>query len=113
MLRATAIVRLLMILACVLPFPSARQVVTACAPGVPLAPVSEREAPGGEDDERSTSDDEERLSTQHSVRRHARHQVGCLPPAHVSHPSHRIPSWLSPPAPLDPFCNGLGTPYRC
>ena len=112
MLRVAELVRLLMILACVLPFPAARQVVLVCAPGVPLAPGSEREAPGGEeDDERSTAD--ARLSSQQSARRTARPPAGCLPPGHVSHPTHRARAGLPAPAPLDPFRNGLGTHYRC
>ena len=112
MSRLGAIVRFLMLAACLVPFTNTRQAVGAFAPLVPLAPAAPAsEAPvGGEDDERET-DVKGRLATAGRHRPPARELTGTLPPAHALNLPSRVRP--TPPVPADPFRNGLGTPYRC
>ena len=110
-----AIVRFLMLAACLVPFTSARQAMGTLAPHVPLTPggpTNETPAPVSEDDERAT-DAKERLAAQSKHRVAARIQVASLPRAHAAHPSRLSSVCTTPPVAADPFRNGLGTPYRC
>lgn len=117
MLRVGAIVRLLMLLAALAPFTSERQAQAALAPYVPLAPlapVNEAPAPvNEEDDERETAGGKERLSAHSRHRPPARHLVAQLSASHPRPDSRRSSVRSTPAFPVDPFRNGLGTPYRC
>ena len=114
MLRFGAIVRLLMLTACLVPFTSARQAATALAPFVPLAPATTAEAPAPveEDDERETAG-KERLSASAKHRPPVRELIDHLPHAHSPLLSSSLRERAAPPVAADPFCNGLGSPYRC
>ena len=115
MVSVGAIVRFLMLSVCLVPITSTQQAACVLAPHVPLTPggpVNEAPAPVNEDDERET-DVKERLSAHAKHRPAPRTQVGSLPPVHASHPSRLSDVCTSPPAAVDPFRNGLGSPYRC
>ncbi|MBM3983635.1 MAG: hypothetical protein FJ304_25865 [Planctomycetes bacterium] len=106
-------VRLLVLVACLVPFCGARQAVAAVAPLVPLAPSGpEAPAPLEEDDERET-DGKERLGASARHRPAAREHVGKLPATHVARCAVILYVRTTPLVPVDHFRNGLGTPYRC
>jgi hypothetical protein len=109
-------VRLLMLVACLVPFSGARQAVAAVAPLVPLAPLApsgpEAPAPLEEDDERET-DGKERLGASARHRPAAREHVATLPATHVARRAVALHVRTTPLVPVDHFRNGLGTPYRC
>ena len=110
--RVGAIVRVLMLAACLVPFTNTRQAAGALAPFVPLAPAAPvTEAPGGEEDDERESDPSERLTTEARHRPPVRERTDVLPPARAFHLPPRART--APPVPADPFRNGLGTPYRC
>lgn len=116
MVRIEAIARILMILLCLVPFTSARQVsgvIAPCAPLAPLAPVNEAPAPvSEEDDERESAKIKERIAL-HARQRPPAWQHNRLPPlAHARHHCSAHP-FLTSHFDADPFRNGLGTPYRC
>ncbi len=116
MLRFGAIVRLLMLAACLVPFTSQRQAVGALSPYVPLTPLAPvapaNEAPvSEEDDEREN--DARGHSAAPAKHRTAREASGLLPPGFATHPTRFIRVRGTPPVAADPFCNGLGSPYRC
>lgn len=116
MVRFGAIVRFLMLVVCLVPFTSTRQVEIALAPYVPLAPVlpvSEAPSPVNEEDDERETDGKERLAAQAKHRPPVREQIGSLPGPHTAHPSHPSPVRTTPPVAADPFRNGLGSPYRC
>ena len=112
MTRVGAIVRLLMLLACAVPFTSARQAWAATNPRAantaptPFIPIQEEE-----DTEREESAGGKEKARTSPPSRHPR--------AVRSQPLHpgRAPKLLavvtSCPAPADPFRNGLGCPFRC
>lgn len=113
MLRVGAIVRFLMLAVCLAPWASARQAGAALAPNLPLtpgAPFTEAPVPvGEEDDERET--DAKQRSAAHAKARPATRGGGFGAPAARSAP--RALPRATPPVPVDPFRNGLGSPYRC
>ncbi|MCI0701600.1 MAG: hypothetical protein L0241_11005 [Planctomycetia bacterium] len=118
MTRLCAIVRLLMVATCLVPFTSARQAEGALAPVIPLAPsapMSEAPAPVREEDENEReTDGKERLQAAHTQRRApVREQIATLPSTHASHRTRFSEVQVSPIVPVDHFCNGLGSPYRC
>ena len=116
MLRLGAIVRLLMLAACLLPFASARQAAAALAPVVPLAPVAppgESPPPPSEEDDERETDAKERPSAQAKHRPPVRELIDRLPPAHAARPTSAPRIRTTPPVAADPFRNGLGSPYRC
>jgi len=107
-----------MVAACLVPFTGARQAQGVLAPLIPLAPstpLSEAPAPVREEDEneRETADGKERLASHTQRRVLVREQTGNLPAAHASHYTRFSQVQVSPPVQVDPFCNGLGSPYRC
>jgi hypothetical protein len=72
MTQLCAIVRLLMLAACLMPFTSVRQAGVALAPMLPLLPVApagQAPAPVNEEDERETADGKERLNASQAHRR--------------------------------------------
>ena len=116
MAHAGAIIRVLMLLLCVVPFASARQAGSAFAPilpRLPLAPVSGAPAPVEEEDERETSERQERLHANSRQRAFSRTWVGNQ--LIKRHPLSAPQVSARPAAPFDadPFRNGLGSPYRC
>lgn len=116
MTRIGAILRLLAILLCLVPFTSARQARMAFAPPLPLIPVApENETPAPdseEDDEREAADARERLLTRSHHRPTAGHPIDVLPLPRASH-APAAPERPASPRAADPFRNGLGSPYRC
>ncbi len=115
MLRVGAIVRVLMLAACLVPFTNTRQAETVLAPVVPISPggpVNEAPVPVNEDDERET-DGKERLTAQTKHRHAVREPSGQGPQVHAAHSSRPYSVRTTPPVAVDPFRNGLGTPYRC
>jgi hypothetical protein len=116
MVQVGAIVRFLMLAVCLVPFTSARQAAVALAPYVPLAPggpVNEAPAPVNEEDDERETDGKERLTAQAKHRPAAREQIGNLPRTRSPHPSRLSAVRTTPPVAVDPFRNGLGSPYRC
>ena len=122
MLRLGAIIRTLMLAACVVPFTSTQQAAGALAPYVPSVPVSTGDAPTApadeEDDERETEDGKEGDPSAPRHRLPVRERAAPLPlsPAFATHGEpgrHSAHARPTPPDPADPFRNGLGTPYRC
>lgn len=117
MIRLGAIVRLLMLAACLVPFTSARQAVSAFAPFVPLSPLaagnSEAPAPVSEEDDERETDGKERLSACSRHRPAAHEPVGDPRTARAARGAHSVGARTKPLVPVDHFCNGLGTPYRC
>ena len=113
MSRLGAIVRYLMLAACLVPFTNTRQAAGALAPLVPLTPVAPAaDFPAGEeDDERETDAKEHAAPAKH--RPPARELTDLLPPACAAHLHHPSRVRTTPPVAADPFRNGLGTPYRC
>ncbi len=117
MAQLGAIVRLLMLVACLVPFTSARQAVSAFAPFVPLTPLaagsSEAPAPVSEEDDERETAGKERLSASSRQRPAVREHVGDLQTSHASRHAHPVGVRTKPTVPVDHFRNGLGTPYRC
>jgi hypothetical protein len=116
MVRFGAIVRFLMLAVCLVPFTSARQAVIALAPCVPVAPggpLNEAPAPVNEEDDERETDVKERLTAQAKHRPATGERVGNSTGAHTARPSRLSPVCTTPPGPVDPFRNGLGSPYRC
>jgi hypothetical protein len=114
MLRFGAIVRFFMLTACLVPFTSERQMAGALTPIIPLSlasfagetvPVSE------EDDERET--DPKELSAAAAKHHAAREPNAVLPHNFAARPARSLLARATPPAPVDHFRNGLGSPYRC
>jgi hypothetical protein len=114
MTRVGAIVRLLMLLACAVPFTSARQAWAAINPKAagpaspaPFVPVQEEEdtereeAAGGKEKARTPPPPSHRP-------RAARSQ-----PLYCGQAPLLLAVATSSPAPIDPFRNGLGCPFRC
>jgi hypothetical protein len=113
MTRSGLIVRLLMLSACLVPFTSARQAGALFALA-PTAPVPN--APTPQEDDAEREEESNGKEKQKASRPRLEHRAGsghhldrvppiaclCLPkkPTLISHP-------------LDPFRNGLGSPYRC
>lgn len=106
-----------MLAACLVPFTSARQAVSAFAPFVPLSPLaagnSEAPTPAGEEDDERETAGKERLSASARHRPAVHEQVGDLRTSHASRHAHPVGVRTKPLVPVDHFCNGLGTPYRC
>ena len=106
------IVRLIMLTACLVPFTNIRQVgaILALKPVAPTqtAPVSQEddsereEQPGGR--ERAAHPRLERQLPDEQL-------LYVLPPVLAMAAAGRVAR--SAPTPLDPFRNGLGSPYRC
>ena len=108
--RVGVIVCSLILAVCLVPFTNTRQAAGALAPFVLPAPASE--VPRGEDDARET-DAKERLGAQAKHRVPVRELIDTLPPAHAAHLPFTSRVRATPPVAVDPFRNGLGTPYRC
>lgn len=116
MLRFGAIIRTLMLVVCLAPFASVQQAAGALAPYFPrtLAPAGESPAaPTSEEDDERENDGKERHSTAPRHRAPTRELLIWLPPAVAPHRTHVTRPRTSPPVAVDPFRNGLGTPYRC
>lgn len=115
MVSVGAIVRFLMLTVCLVPFTSTRQAESALAPHVPLTlggPVSEAPAPVNEEDDERETGNKERLTAQAKHRPPAREHFGNLPRTHALL-TFRSSCEARTPRAADPFCNGLGSPYRC
>jgi hypothetical protein len=113
MVRISELVRFLMLLTCLVPFASARQVGMTIAPGMPLAPINQAPVPvSEEEDERQTSEIKERIAAQARQRVPDRWRVGTMPTAHTARAA-ASPTYAYSPFDPDPFRNGLGTPFRC
>jgi hypothetical protein len=111
MTRVGAIVRLLMLLACAVPFTSARQAWAAINPKAaapaPFVPIQEEE--DTEREETAGGKEKARTSPPPSQRpRVARFQT-----LHSGHAPRLLTVIPTSPAPIDPFRNGLGCPFRC
>ena len=112
MIRVGAIVRLLMLAACLVPFTSTRQASAAFAltPATPLAPTAPIQ-------------EEEDTQRQEEANGKEKARTPSPPPNHPSAASAQslyarplTAPGTSPapsPAPVDPFRNGLGCPFRC
>jgi hypothetical protein len=118
MLRIRAIVRILLVLLCLAPLASARQMMSIFAPSVPLsgspinnAPTPIDEQDDEEDDEQESADGKERLTTQSRHRLPVHQHSSLLPLIDFRHSPHHAS--LTTPFDADPFHNGLGSPYRC
>lgn len=114
MVRVGAIVRLLMLVACLVPFTSPRQASAAFAPSSAALPAPvESERPQEETD---TQRLEEEVAVKAGVR--AVQPRTDSPPGSLTFafpnlaPFSRL-SAVSTPVRVDPFRNGLGSPYRC
>lgn len=113
MTRLGVILRLVMLALCLVPFTSPRQASAAFAP-TPAGPVAP-EAPGQEEDggrEEEVDAGKGRVAESRAARRTLLvRSVTRLLPAQL--PGHFSVCIARSPAPLDPFRNGLGSPYRC
>lgn len=108
-----AILRFLMLAACLVPFTSAQQALGALAPVLPATPAPAPDAPAHEEeDEREEPDGTERNTAPSRFRAHAREHVGTLPAIRHTPRTHLTAPRPAPVA-ADPFRNGLGAPYRC
>jgi hypothetical protein len=113
MIRVGAIVRLLMLAACVVPFTSARQ-AAAFAPNSPAVPAPTSPAPVQE---------EEDTQRQEEANGKEKARTPSPPPNRPSAASAQTlysrpltapgTSPAPSPSPIDPFRNGLGCPFRC
>ncbi|MBA4066091.1 MAG: hypothetical protein C0501_20705 [Isosphaera sp.] len=121
MSRFGAVVRLLMLSACLVPFTSPRQASAALALAPPPAAPIPAPADGPVEHESIPEDDTER-EEQAKNRQAARgaHPAPGGPSAPGAGPAFPTisPTLLPPPAApprvaADPFRNGLGSPYRC
>jgi hypothetical protein len=114
MARPGAILRLLAVLLCLLPFGTVRQAGGKFAPArAPFALPGEAPAPAEEEDERETAVAKERLTSPARSRLPACRPTGTLLPLPAA---PRLPApgeRPSSPFDADPFRNGLGSPYRC
>jgi hypothetical protein len=112
MTRIGAIVRLLMLLACAVPFTSARQAWatmnprTANTAPAPFVPIQEEE--DTEREEAAGGKEKVRTSPPPHHPRAVRTQT-----LHAGHAPRLLTVIPTSPAPLDPFRNGLGCPFRC
>lgn len=104
-----------MLAACVVPFANARQASGTLARYIPITifTSANTEAPTSapeEDDEREGAA-KERLGT---LRNRLSEVVrpNSLP-THASRPLRFLTAHFPPRVPVDHFCNGLGSPYRC
>jgi hypothetical protein len=113
-----AIVRLLMLAACLVPFTSTRQAVafaliSPVAPAPNSTPNSPLPAPVSEEEETERSPE---VAAKEKTRKSA---PAASRPSAVSswrlhaHPSTPRTSPTRSPSPIDPFSNGLGCPFRC
>lgn len=106
MVRLGLVVRLLMVVACLVPFASPRPASAGVPTPVPAAPI------GGQEDDTEREEEvaaEEALRTPHQPLPSRASAVSRL-----DAPAQRpTTSPVRAPAPVDPFRNGLGSPYRC
>lgn len=105
-----------MLAVCLVPFTSARQAAAALAPYVPVAPggpVNEAPAPVNEEDDERETAGKERLAAQAKHRPATHERIRNSTGTHTAHPSRLSPVRTTPPGAVDPFRNGLGSPYRC
>jgi hypothetical protein len=114
MTGAGAIVRLLMLGTCLVPFTSTRQAALfVSAPPVSSAPTTPAPPPSEEEE----TERGQEVTAKEKARRSA--ALASRPPAASARPLHANPVALpskSPtrsPSPIDPFRNGLGCPFRC
>ena len=113
MTRFGFIVRLFMMAACLVPFTSTRQVGALLALA-PTAPTQNAPAPQEDDSERSEQIGREKDRSSRP-RLDSRLGLQCIICSR-SRSIHRIESPVEAgagPAPVDPFRNGLGSPYLC
>ena len=113
MTRVGVIVRLLMLLACAVPFTSARQAWAAINPKAatpaspaPFVPIQEEE--DTEREEAAGGKEKARTSPPPHHPRAVRFQT-----LHSGHAPRLLTVIPTSPAPIDPFRNGLGCPFRC
>lgn len=121
MIRVELVFRLLMLLACLVPFTNTRQIEIACARILPLGTAGNGSAPAPF--QRQQEDDNERAEQvdNRAKQRVCQHRLGQeADPLRQTARLHRLGTCAAQrnhiPAPLanpDPFRNGLGTPYRC
>jgi hypothetical protein len=110
------LVRLLMLLACLVPFTSTRQAVAAFALPTPAElPITPAPDPRQQEEENEREEADGKEPARGSGR--AEHHP---PPPHHTRPrrpttrrTHALLNRADIPYPADPFRNGLGTPYRC
>jgi hypothetical protein len=108
-----AIVRLLMLAACLVPFTSTRQAAVFALTS-PVSPAPTSPAPVSEEEETErlpevAAKEKTRRSGPPAGRPSA---VSARPPhAHPSTTPNTFPT--RSPSPIDPFRNGLGCPFRC
>jgi hypothetical protein len=116
MTRVGVFVRLLMLVACLVPFTSPRQAAAALAPTPPATPVPATPTPTPLQEEEDTEREEEAAGKDKART--------SPPPTHrpsvasaqalYAHPfTPPGTSSTSCPSPVDPFRNGLGCPFRC
>lgn len=112
MTQLGAIVRLIMLAACLVPFTNIRQVGAVLA-FKPALPVQTAPQPQEDDSEREEEVSKLRVSNLRLEKQLPDDQLlYTLPPILSLGPPA---GWAtcSAPSPLDPFRNGLGSPYRC
>src|SRR5262249_58011673 len=110
--QLTQLLRLLVVVGCVLPFAGPRALAAASS----LAQLSAPVAPSNEEDEGEREEsDGKRVADPRLDRRpdHSPPTADRLHRPHVHQHSIPAPQSRSGPAFDDPFCNGLGSPYRC
>jgi hypothetical protein len=113
MARLGLIVRLLMLAACLVPFTSTRQAgaLLALAPSVPV-----QDSPAPQEDDSEREEESSGKEKQKASRMRLEHRAGSGQ-HHDRVPPTAAPSLPKKPThilhPLDPFRNGLGSPYRC
>jgi hypothetical protein len=114
MTQLGVIVRLLMLVACLVPFTSIRQAAAVLAVRT-SAPIQNAPAPQEDDSERTeqAGREKERITRPRVDHRSGSGRMFCLlSPVGSMNPT-TAPRALPTPPPLDHFRNGLGTPYRC
>jgi hypothetical protein len=112
MVRIGLVVRVLMLATCLVPFTSPRQASAVVPTSVP-APALPTPI-GGQEEEVERGEEaaaKEAARTTHPVPH--RLSAPVRPSASSSAHHRRTPSPVPTPVPLDPFRNGLGSPYRC
>jgi hypothetical protein len=105
------VLRLVMVAVCVLPFASPRQVANAFGFPPPVFAQSPTTPVGEEEENERTEDAKGRVGHQVQYRPAPPKLLDRLP--QLPPTASRAASVRECPSPLDPFRNGLGSPYRC
>ena len=112
MTQLGAIVRLIMLAACLVPFTNIRQVGSLLA-FKPSLPAQTAPLPQEDDSEREEEVSKLRVSNVRPEKQLPDDRLLYMLPSvlNLGSPTGRVTP--SAPSPLDPFRNGLGSPYRC